>query len=232
LLPVLIVLTQSRDAAMAGSNDEPKEEIPAFKVSAKRVDDSWKEEVRKEREAAAERVAAQQKAAALAESAKGAPSVAPKGTATFDQPAAAEGKPADAASGPDATPAAPKVDSSSIKAMSPQEQQQTKIFLSFLENMAQQMLMQMGEMENPYSGQAELDIQGAQYTLALLTTMQAKTKGNLNEVENKAMTGILNDLKTHFANLVQELQRQQVTAQAAQLAKSGALKPGPGGTIR
>ena len=35
--------------------DETKEAIPAFKFSPKKVDDSWKEEARKEREAAAER---------------------------------------------------------------------------------------------------------------------------------------------------------------------------------
>lgn len=205
---------------MADSESEKKDEIPAFKISAKKVDDSWKEEVRREREAAAAKAAAQQKAALESlETAAGkkpaqAASVAPAGNVTFDAPAEKK------AAAPAPSPADEKA--AAI------EQQRTKIFMNFLEGLAQQAMMQLGEMENPYTGQAELDIQGARYTLELLATIQARTKGNLNEAENKALTSLLSELRAAFAQIAQEMQRQ-MQAQATQ--RSGTMRPGPGGTI-
>lgn len=184
--------------------DEKKEDIPAFKISEKKVDDSWKEEARREREAAAKAAVTLSKppapaapAAAAAPSAAGTPAAPEKGEA--DEPLSKE------------------------KAL---EQQHTKIFLNFIEGLAQQALMQLGEMENPYTGQTEMDLQGARYTIELLSVIMAKTKGNLNETEQKALSGILHDLRTHFTAIATEVQRQ-MQAQAAR----GAKRPGPGGTV-
>jgi hypothetical protein len=194
--------------------DETKEAIPAFKFSPKKVDDSWKEEARKEREAAAAARAAATKAAAPAS----------EPTAVVPSAAGVEGaEPATPGEEPAAAGDAPPV-----KQQSPIEAQQTKIFLHFVDGLAQQALMQMGELENPYTGQAEMDLQGARYTIELLAVILAKTNGNLTETENKALTGVLADLKTHFAAIAQEMQRQM----AAQAAQKGAMRPGPGGTLR
>jgi hypothetical protein len=140
-------------------SDEKKEDIPAFKFSEKKVDDSWKEEARKEREAAAKAAVPHRAPAAAipaAPASAGSPNVAPKGTVGEALP-------------PE-TPAE--------KAQSPLEQQQTKIFLNFIDGLAQQALMQLGEMENPYTGQAEMDLQGPRYTIELLSVIMTKTKGN------------------------------------------------------
>src|SRR6185295_10081674 len=94
------------------------------------------------------------------------------------------------------------------KPQSPLEQQQTKIFLNFIDGLAQQALMQMGELENPYSGQAEMDLQGARYTIELLAVILSKTQGNLHPTEHEALSNVLRDLKTHFAAIAAELQRQ------------------------
>lgn len=193
-------------------SDEKKEDIPAFKFSPKKVDDSWKEEARKEREAA--RAAASPRPAAVPAAAAEVPASATEAGA---QPAAGAA-PADSTS-ETAPPGKPQ---------SPIEQQQTKIFLNFIDGLAQQALMQMGELENPYTGQAEMDLQGARYTIELLAVILAKTTGNLNETEQKALTGVLNDLKKHFATIAQEMQRQM----ALQAAQKGAIRPGPGGAIR
>lgn len=208
---------------------EKKDEIPAFKFTSKKVDDSWKEEVRREREAAAAKAAAQQKAtlASLESAATGSPAqgVPPAGKVTFDAPAEKEKKAPEPAPAPEAPPLKAPPEPTPDEKAAALEQQRTRIFLNFLEGLAQQALMQLGEMENPYTGQAELDLQGARYTLELLATIQAKTKGNLNETENKALTGLLNDLRKSFAAIAQEMQRQM----QAQAAQRSALKPGPGG---
>ncbi|HLX60565.1 MAG TPA: DUF1844 domain-containing protein [Planctomycetota bacterium] len=204
-------------------SDEKKDEIPAFKISQKKVDDSWKEEVRREREAAARAAAAQRPQAAPG--AQTTPTAAP---ANEPRPQGS-GPAAPANVAPKGTVSdAPAGEASAEKAQSPQEAQQTKIFLNFIDGLAQQALMQLGELENPYTGQAELDLQGARYTIELLSVISAKTKGNLTETEQKALTSVVQDLRTHFAAIAQEVQRQM----QAQAAKGGAKRPGPGGTVR
>ena len=202
-------------------SDEKKEEIPAYKFSQKKVDDSWKEEVRREREAAARAATAKERAHAAP------PAQTPPSAAST--PPAAKQSAAQANVAPKGTVSdAPAGDAPVEKAQSPQEAAQTKIFLNFIDGLAQQTLMQLGELENPYTGQAELDLQGARYTIELLSVISAKTKGNLTETEQKALTGVVQDLRTHFAAIAQEVQRQM----QAQAAKGGAKRPGPGGTVR
>jgi len=187
-------------------SDDPKEnEIPAIRFAEKKVDDSWKEEMRREREAAAAKKAEAQKAAAPrpAESAE-APQTGDDATA----PAAVES----------AKPEKPKG--------TPQEQQQTKIFMTFLAGLAQQALMQLGEMENPYSGQAELDLQGARYTVELLNTIAVKTKGNLTEEEAQSLGATIQDLRQRYVEIANEMQRQM--AQKGGLGGPGGALPGPG----
>ncbi|MEI6233631.1 MAG: DUF1844 domain-containing protein [Planctomycetota bacterium] len=205
-------------------SDDKKEAIPAFKFSPKKVDDGWKEEARKEREAAAAaRAEAAAKAAAQKAAAeKEAVAAAAEVTAPAPEEAPSDGSGAATGEAPEITDAPP------ARQQSPAEMAQTKIFMNFIDGLAQQALMQLGELENPYTGQAEMDIQGAQYTIQLLAVILAKTKGNLSDVEHKALTGVLTDLKKHFAVIAQELQRQM----AAQAAQKGAMRPGPGGTLR
>jgi hypothetical protein len=208
---------------MADKEEEKKDEVPSFRISPKKVDDSWKEEARREREAAAR-----------AESGKASPA----GRAAPEPPAQRASAPAHdhghehgahdhghehghAHDGEDeGEEAKPKG--------TPAEQQQTRMFMSFLAGLAQQALMQMGEIENPFSGQREVDLQGARGTIELLTIIQNKTKGNLTEDEDAALKDAVRDLKMRYVEITQEMQRQ-MAQQAAKAA--GAMKPGPGGTI-
>ncbi|HYG77422.1 MAG TPA: DUF1844 domain-containing protein [Planctomycetota bacterium] len=189
---------------------DQSEEIPAFRFVEKKVDDSWKEEVRREREAAAAKAAAATPRAPAPQ--PEAPPEAPEAPEAPAAPAAAK-KAAEAQEKPKASG-------------SPQEQQQTKIFMTFLTGLAQQALMQLGEMENPYTGQAELDLQGARYTIELLNTIAVKTKGNLSSEEEQSLTATIQELKMRYVEITNEVQRQM----AAQMQKGG-NRPGPGGTI-
>lgn len=204
---------------MSDKPEEKKDEIPAFRITEKKVDDSWKEEMRREKLAAAraEQPQAPRETARPA-AATPAPASAPEGGAVAKDEGSPPAKPA-------AKPAG-----------TPQEQAQTKIFMSFLAGLAQQALMQLGEMENPYTGQAELDLQGARYTIELLNTILAKTKGNLTQEEEESLAGTIHDLKLRYVEIANEVQRQM----AAQMQKGGpggpagpggAMRPGPGGSI-
>jgi len=187
--------------------DEPKkpDEIPAFRISEKKVDDSWKEEIRREREAAAK-----------AESAVApeAPKPAPGGAAPGQQAKPPEAQPERAKQTKPATA----------------EEQRSKIFLTFLAGLAQQALMQLGDIPSPFSGQREVDLQGARYTIELLTTLQVKTKGNLTNDEAESLESAIGDLKMRYVEIANEVQRQ-MAAQAQKAGGQGPLRPGPGGTI-
>jgi hypothetical protein len=193
---------------MAEKPAAPNEEIPAFRVSEKKVDDSWKEEVRRERERAA--------AAAPAAGPQAAPLAA--------------GAPKGAQAGERRPKQAPEPEARREKRGSQAEQQQSRIFVTFLGGLVQQALMQLGDIPSPFSGQREVDLQGARYTIELLGTLQVKTKNNLNEEEEEALTGSIGDLKMRYVEIANEVQRQ-MQAEVQKDAARGPARPGPGGTI-
>ena len=205
-------------------NEPKKEEIPAFKISDKKVDDSWKEEVRREREAAAHAPAGAPRAPSPAGAGRDASAKRPK-----DEPAA----PAEASSHPPAGTGPESAAAGAKPAANAAEQQASKIFLNFLAGLAQQALMQLGEIESPFTGQREVDLQGARYTIELLAVIEARTKGNVTDDEAAALKDAIQDLRMRFVQVNQEMQRQ-MAAQAAQAMKTGpggGMRPGPGGTI-
>lgn len=164
-------------------------EIPRFRFDGlKKVDSSWKEEVRKQREAvgAASPSPVSPKAAGAGEA---------RATGAGDT-AAAEAK---------GTP------------------QGSKVFLHFLASLAQQGLMQMGEVAHPYSGQREVDLEGAQYTIELLGVLQERTKGRLSDQETRVLNEALRELRLAYVEISREVARQM----QEQALKGG--KGGPGG---
>ena len=183
----------------------PEHDIPTHRFSQKKVDDSWKEEVRRERAAVDKAVPPEHRS--------GQPGAA-------DMPKAS-GQPAQSSQTGD-TAELPKATAA--------EQQQSKIFMTFLAGLAQQTLMQLGEIESPFSGQREVDLQGARYSIELLTTIQIRTKNNLTADETNALTEALHDLKVRYVEIAKEAQRQ-MQAQLQKAGQPGGLRPGPGGSV-
>lgn len=196
------------------ADKEPNDEIPSFRITEKRVDDSWKEEMRREKSAVPAAPAAPK---APEEPKPAAASAETEGAAEAETEAPEEGQ------GEGAPVEAPKFQGT------PAEQAQSKIFMQFIGGLAQQALMQLGQMPNPYSGQAELDMKGARYTIELLNVVQLRTKGNLTPDEQRMLAGTLQDLKMAYGEIAAELQRQ-MAEQAMQQGGPG-MKPGPGGVI-
>ena len=194
-------------ADKAQEPSKPNEEIPAVRISPKKVDDSWKEEMRRERETAG---------------ASGGPAILGGASGGGKAPAAKAGAaPREASKGADSPrPAAPTAD-----------QQQARVFMTFLAGLAQQALMQLGEIESPFTGQREVDLQGARYTIELLSTIQVKTKGNLSREESDSLTEALRDLKMRYIEIANEVQRQMAAQVQKSVKEGGARRPGPGGSI-
>jgi hypothetical protein len=179
-----ILMAEDKPAEPKGTN----EEIPRFRFAEKKVDSSWKEEIRKEREAAKE-------APPPAPSAPSAPSPAPAHapTAAPSAKGAAPGKPA-AAAAPGAAGATGV--------------QPSKLFLTFLAQLVQQCLMQLGQVENPFTNQRELDLEGARFTIELLAILQEKTKGNLAEQEARMLGEAVRELQLQYVEISQAVSRE------------------------
>lgn len=169
-------------------------EIPDFNIPQKKVDSSWKDEVRKEREQLKQQAAS--KAGGAPMPGPQAPAAGPAGAAA---PAPAS-QPAGGAAG---------------------EGKPNKVFLNFLSGLVQQALMQLGQMENPFTGGRDLDLEGAKYTVELLAVIQEKTKGNLVQQEERALSEAVRELKMYYVEIA-----NQVSKQMQEQLKKG---PQPGG---
>ena len=71
-------------------------------------------------------------------------------------------------------------------------------FAAFLQGLARQCLIAMGDLDDPVSGRREQDLEQAKFTLDLLQILEEKTKGNLDEDEEKALGALLYQLRIRY----------------------------------
>ena len=74
-------------------------------------------------------------------------------------------------------------------------------FRSFVISLATQALMQMGVMQPPPGVEAGIDREGARQTIAILTMLDRKTRGNLDAEEAKLLEEVLHSLRLNFLRL-------------------------------
>ena len=77
-------------------------------------------------------------------------------------------------------------------------------FLNFLSGLASQALMQLGAVPNPMSGEREVNLPFAQYSIELLRVLKEKTEGNRNDEETQYLDGMLADLTLQLNKLQSE----------------------------
>jgi hypothetical protein len=68
-------------------------------------------------------------------------------------------------------------------------------FPNFLGGLATQALMQFGEIPNPITGEREVNLPYARYTVQLLEVLEQKTRGNRTPEEEQYLTGMLTDFR-------------------------------------
>lgn len=71
-------------------------------------------------------------------------------------------------------------------------------FIALISSLGMQVLIQLGEMEDPGTGVRSQDLVGAQATINLLMMLKEKTKGNLAKQESRILEGLLYDLQMKF----------------------------------
>ena len=71
-------------------------------------------------------------------------------------------------------------------------------FASFLVSLGSSALVHLGEMPDPAENRTIRDLKLARHTIDLLSLLQEKTKGNLDDDEAKLLDALLFELKTKF----------------------------------
>jgi len=71
-------------------------------------------------------------------------------------------------------------------------------FGNFIVSLAQTAYVQLGIIEDPFSKENGKDLKGAKNTIELIEMLQEKTKGNLNDDEEKLIEEVLYDLRMKY----------------------------------
>ncbi len=71
-------------------------------------------------------------------------------------------------------------------------------FTILVSSLATQVLVSLGQLENPLSKKKEVDLKSAKFSIDLLQMLADKTRGNLSEVEKRYLEGVLYKLRMGF----------------------------------
>ncbi len=71
-------------------------------------------------------------------------------------------------------------------------------FTILVSSLATQVLVSLGQIENPLSKKKEVDLRGAKFSIDLLQMLADKTRGNLSDVEKRYLEGVLYQLRMGF----------------------------------
>lgn len=75
-------------------------------------------------------------------------------------------------------------------------------FLTIVYTMATQSMIALGEIANPITKTSTVDERQARWHVKSLRILQEKTKGNLSEKEEKAISTTLKEIETIFATKI------------------------------
>jgi hypothetical protein len=78
----------------------------------------------------------------------------------------------------------------------------SKAFLSLVQSLGYQVLMNLGEIPNPMTQQTELNPEGAKEAIDLLIALRDKTQGNLSDEEKKMLETLITQLQIKFSQSV------------------------------
>jgi hypothetical protein len=71
-------------------------------------------------------------------------------------------------------------------------------FETFILSVGTAAMMALGEIENPMTKKKEVDLESAKQNIRILEVLAEKTKGNLDDREQKMMQGISYEIKMKF----------------------------------
>jgi len=75
-------------------------------------------------------------------------------------------------------------------------------FPTFIISLSTQVLMHLGEIPSPLSGKVEKEVRAAKQTIDIISLLHDKTRGNLDQEEEKLMEEILFNLRMKYVEAV------------------------------
>lgn len=103
----------------------------------------------------------------------------------------------------------------------PEEEKSKILFASLIMMLSSSAMQQLGKLVNPMTNKTEVNLEGAQVTIDLLTMLQEKTQGNLDKDEDKMLKDILSSLQMNY---VETSQAQQAPSEAEKKPEAGEEK--------
>ena len=110
------------------------------------------------------------------------------------------------AAAPEPEPAAPGAEPGGAGGQSSDE---PVSFSTFILGLSTQALLHLGDIESPVSGQVERDLGAARHVIDILGILQAKTKNNLEQAEERLLEAVLYDLRMRYVELVRETSKEE-----------------------
>ncbi len=87
------------------------------------------------------------------------------------------------------------------------------LFFSLVYTFHTTALQQMGKIKNPLTDKIERDLEQAQMSIDILDMLEQKTKGNLDEEEQRFLKNILQELKLNYVDEVTKEQQSKANQQ-------------------
>jgi hypothetical protein len=112
----------------------------------------------------------------------------------YQGPEEREAPPAAAQTQPKAEPRAAAAEKQAAGERKPSEMS----FVGFLLGLSTQVLIHLGEIPDPATGESKCDLPAAQQLIDLLGVLQDKTKGNLDRDEQSMLDSILFDVRVKY----------------------------------
>ncbi|HJY64477.1 MAG TPA: DUF1844 domain-containing protein [Ignavibacteria bacterium] len=79
-----------------------------------------------------------------------------------------------------------------------EQDKHSQYFMYIVSTFEMAAMQAMGKLKNPMTDKIEIDLTQAQFSIDVLDMLKEKTKGNLNEYENRFLDNTLGQLKLNF----------------------------------
>lgn len=104
----------------------------------------------------------------------------------------------------------------------PGEEQEAPHGISFMELVSvffNQGAMALGAMPHPMTGQVYVSFEAAQESISILELLKEKTRGNLDDQEDRALTALIDELKIAFVHAVRDPRARDLAQRTAQASR-------------
>src|SRR5262249_15712898 len=82
-------------------------------------------------------------------------------------------------------------------------------FSTFILGLSTQALLHLGDIESPVSGQVERDLGAARHVIDILGILEAKTKNNLEQADERLREAVVYDLRMRYVELVRGTSKEE-----------------------